>query len=1276
MKRFIASFSFSAMRRKVRGGFALVLVLASLVLLSIVILAFFASVTTESVASKSYSVSLESRKLADEALNIVTGQINDATTQAANNNQAWISQPGLIRCFDTSGSMTTAYKLYSSAKMRDTSSSYNPLTSDIPPATWYQSPALYTDLNAPVYVLSPTGSVTINSSTYSAIYPIVDPTAAYDATTNPNGVHGFSVSGAPVDPGTTSPSNPLPMPTIWFYLLRDGTISPGTAGTGNTITVSGATPANPIVGRIAFWTDDDTCKVNINTAAGDLWTPDTMSGTLTNPGSYMDTPHVSSTYDKNLANYQPVQKEFQRYPGHPATTYLSAVFPFLTRTDIAAIAPRTRAGGSVGGTVASTTALTPLNPAPRLYASTDELAYATNYTAATPPSRTAVQNNTPASPSNLSLLTPALIAKANFFITAHSRAPDVNLFNRPRITIWPEAATAADSDGTTTILGARTTFDKTIAFCSTVGGKPFYFVRNNCSSSTEDYANYPRNKALYTYLQNLTGDSAISTFNASNIPGFGGNFKAKYGDDRDQILTEIFDYIRCTNLCDASQATVSKRYAIGPSTPAVINSCPAGTGQVVPIQIKATSVNTRGFGRMPTVHSPTILIYPYNYVPNSPLNPQNNGVTKSVRAVFLIESFTVSHGVMLLVPNLVYEVKGLDGLTLDGTPMGFPATAQVNYSTVSPDHDYGWGSLEGAANLWWPGPKTLGSNPTTQYTLYSSVIPLGTAGAGKAVKPEYAPNTNTGAFGSYMTLTCPGTITVNVYSRDKITNVISSTPIQTLNFTFPTTSSLPTPRPVTSVGSTLPASPTPPASYTPAETGARGNSATINLWQDTYPNPKLATQQVTLQENDPIRSVEPTTGDARLIAAMQTVPAAAFAPDRDYNVQTLFASDMRCGNGLTFGIGSWGKLAAGANYVYINPSTFYPAVPSFLNPATGTAGAQLLNMSYGIQGPGDWDTGMGGVADGPYINKPDEGESGPSAYYTYTEIPVTASLFSPNRQVPSPVIFGSLSTGVQHSLAGFTANDPTQIQPWQTLLFCPNPAAKALHPGLASPPDHLLLDLFTMPVVEPYPISDPLSTAGKINLNYQIVPFNYITRNTGMQAVLKSTRIMAIPTADGGIYKSGAGAANYRLQIDPDQTLVAFSNRFAANQPFVSASEICTMFLVPQGVTYIDDPTMAVWWDNYTLTGDNLREKPYADIYGRLTTKSNTYTVHVRAQSLQKIKGSTANQWTEGTDLVTSEYRGSYTLERFLDPNLSSYDESLPLTAYKFRVVDTKQFAP
>jgi hypothetical protein len=45
---------------------------------------------------------------------------------------------------------------------------------------------------------------------------------------------------------------------------------------------------------------------------------------------------------------------------------------------------------------------------------------------------------------------------------------------------------------------------------------------------------------------------------------------------------------------------------------------------------------------------------------------------------------------------------------------------------------------------------------------------------------------------------------------------------------------------------------------------------------------------------------------------------------------------------------------------------------------------------------------------------------------------------------------------------------------------------------------------------------------------------------------------------------------------------------------------------------------MAAFWNGNRLTGDNLREKPYVDLYSRVTTKSNVFNVHIRVQSLKK----------------------------------------------------------
>ena len=84
-------------------------------------------------------------------------------------------------------------------------------------------------------------------------------------------------------------------------------------------------------------------------------------------------------------------------------------------------------------------------------------------------------------------------------------------------------------------------------------------------------------------------------------------------------------------------------------------------------------------------------------------------------------------------------------------------------------------------------------------------------------------------------------------------------------------------------------------------------------------------------------------------------------------------------------------------------------------------------------------------------------------------------------------------------------------------------------PGARTLPDHLLLDLFHLPIVEPYAISEPFSTAGKVNMNYVIAPFgyakgddglnpdtsnprSYLRRDTALRGVLKSTKIMAVKT--------------------------------------------------------------------------------------------------------------------------------------------------------------------
>jgi len=128
------------------------------------------------------------------------------------------------------------------------------------------------------------------------------------------------------------------------------------------------------------------------------------------------------------------------------------------------------------------------------------------------------------------------------------------------------------------------------------------------------------------------------------------------------------------------------------------------------------------------------------------------------------------------------------------------------------------------------------------------------------------------------------------------------------------------------------------------------------------------------------------------------------------------------------------------------------------------------------------------------------------------------------------------------------------------------------------------------------------------------------------------------------------------------------------------------------------EAAMRNFWNNHAATGDNTRESPYANLYAKLTTRSNTFRVHVRAQTVKKaLRGTDITRFIPGEDEVTGEYRGSFLLERYIDtadleaagtkadftgvqitpagewndtahPPLDSY--------YRFRIIESKRFAP
>ena len=89
---------------------------------------------------------------------------------------------------------------------------------------------------------------------------------------------------------------------------------------------------------------------------------------------------------------------------------------------------------------------------------------------------------------------------------------------------------------------------------------------------------------------------------------------------------------------------------------------------------------------------------------------------------------------------------------------------------------------------------------------------------------------------------------------------------------------------------------------------------------------------------------------------------------------------------------------------------------------------------------------------------------------------------------------------------------------------------------------------------------------------------------------------------------------------------------------------------MPSGQTWLfDSADSQAWYGTaFALVGDNTREKPYSDLYSRLTTRSNTFKIHYAVQAL-KNTNTNPGTWNETKGQVRGELRGSAVIERYLD---------------------------
>jgi hypothetical protein len=1585
-------------------------------LLTVLTVAFMMRAGSEKQSSGYYRAEATTRELSDTTLNLVEGEINEATTQGVT--YAWASQPGAIRVYDNNGAPYKTFKLYSATSMVATTGTLTGASGsvasffspDIPTASWISAPGMWVDLNAPTNSDPNPNAAGLGSPAFTH-FPILDPRdpalAPVNAVTAK--LDGFSITGAPTDSTSKIDSNGgpnlAPMPVKWLYVLQDGTVTAPTSGpdaSGNYLFTITPSSSNPIVGRIAFWTDDETCKVNINTAAGDGLNSTTnpypinvASGPAdgTKAAMFWSTPYFYSNDDINLAIYQPFQGEFQRYPGHPGTVSFNNILNSLGNTIAGSsfynnpsattptfgITPRYTYNPPIsqaGGTVGATTPILSLSNS-RLYPTVAEMLFQ--------PARTQSAVN-PGSPSAKSRQQEET---ARFFLSAHSRAPELNLFGLPRVSIWPisypnPTSTPAPGVAPPTSSSASAP-DKLLAFDSSISTNPYYFSRiaaggpnypngqqwynvpspTGCQSTTLDI-NIPRNTQLLNYLDYLT---------QQQLPGYGGYFggsNSKYGQwGMHQILTEIFDYIRITDLIDSHFVTYSGTPGVGYRVGLNGSLAPPlpyasaweqpygyafGQGQVVPSYYSGWQTApvgalgaTTGEGTLPVLTEVTIHFVALgdSYKPKYPKGDPRVGQYVPLTNAAGTPLFDSKGNPRYPHPNAIPPREWLGGL-LDPRNPDPTTQAGTDYGILNSPVPFDGSATTGIATDYDHCPDYPSSIPAPPPAPNAVQPPYDTYGEG-IVAPSSVINTGVNPDGTpkadgtrvavqafvYLQWVFPAAwhygqnlaLNYEISGLDGLDistapgDTTSATPLASFYQGLNTSTSPPTYRPMDGVlPNDLPAPSTilqfcaqpseaaaivgtnqgigtdhmrmdwaasqgplgiaQSTGYYPCY-GMTGSQTTAKLLAPTNPidhgNGFAAPNQTgyyfgsfpfyssvftvdrgTLGSQIPFQPVDtsivvkarkplliklyrgdiagpaPGTGDPNLYAtytvqfpatnrfpiptvdtnAYRIIGTQLFQPgseppgdERHENDERWWTTQENVGSGqqyffdpsdvvqsmvLNSNFSDFRMLLAGSSANPI-PSTAYttapqlpstnsffpnfahslistgifpmpgaesvplvpgvPAEPQYPNwyaaygSATGYSVAPyasptiLSSGSSGFPGAytnkganGDWDNGMGGWGDGPWINKADEGSlpdiGGYTNYYPYftvgngTETNYQA-LFSPNKEIPSPVMFGSLPTGVPDLNAAGTY----PAEPWQTLLFRPGPGQAGLtaHPGEAgyqrdgsalagAPPDHVLLDLFWMPVAEPYAISEPYSTAGKINLNYQILPFTYIKRATALRAALASEMVARSAAVDGSYYKKITGLGiNYpinaaytgRLPINLDETTSQFDTKFSNWDVFHSASQICDIFLVPKGTdqlgnSYAFSTFPAKWYDvsnkgDFALVGDNVRERPYADLYQKVTTKSNTYTVYYRVQSLKEPASLMASgKWNENLGTVTGEYRGSSTIERFIDVNEGTYTggvftSTIPDAAsqialgtaptslegyYKWRVVENHQFAP
>ncbi len=489
--------------------------------------------------------------------------------------------------------------------------------------------------------------------------------------------------------------------------------------------------------------------------------------------------------------------------------------------------------------------------------------------------------------------------------------------------------------------------------------------------------------------------------------------------------------------------------------------------------------------------------------------------TKQIRieAALVLDPFTPMHGTVPMKPDIEVLVDGLESWTVKGdsesaaTNFGFPAKADQTYN--------GAGVFQlGKPPSWVGGMANAGGYMGFAWALHGRGVRARNGGrlpkdgefASHPSGPASVLNEQYPFVSEPVTVNVKQTSGALVFSGGPLTISIrqrsTGDVIQNLTMDFPPTT-LPAPTLYTT-GSTA-------TKYWTFQTNGSGLGTSGRLAGANGPDyhPGRAGSDVIYSL---VAGRNGQTLDPRFLAMTGTgASASLFLPHPNY-------------------VGSGTSTARSANTLIYNPVAGIMFIPPAAVPNNGTLarlpGTTKMNftlnpapkvpVSRGCAAVdnGDWDNGIGWMPDGGFLNLPDQGAL-PTKVAGFGQTPYFNNSFDGGGDddvyftEPHDAFARDVSARCRLVSRGGEAgrrcsSDVNRL----------TRDTRRRMERFASNPDYLMLDYFWMPVVEPYAISEPLSTAGKINMNFQIVPFTYIERSTGLYAVLETRE---------GYFRAGCG---------------------------------------------------------------------------------------------------------------------------------------------------------